>query len=445
MLREKEYIFLSLMIPQEIADEVKQYSSNNMADAANALEHNLMEGFAANLPTPPKVINVLPIGSYPQYYRKAIVKKSTFQLCGRSDHENLGFCNIKFIRNFFIERAVYKSLKTYCKAKAGEVVLCIYSASAEFLAAAEKLKKKYPNVIVCDIIADLPGMTNLSSKKSALLQWFIDYKARKSLNHLECADCFVLLTKQMADHEGTRLCLELLQQIHDFSQCDLVGHGDTAVTTVCIQNRFHAIEFAVLLLAFQQVEHSFYKIVDVQQLQLGATVVDSKGLVIGDCPAEGANGAIVLGAAVSHQVDKTVDGNLCAGFLSILEEQLLARLFAPTILAVAETTSQGGLNGGGQHDGCLVVVLFQAVQQIRCKAEVSLHEVFRVLRAIHACQIEHEVRLTAVLVQLRRGGIQIVLVDFFNVQCRAGFVLAVPNVFQVITQGGSHHSLSTCD
>ena len=56
-------------------------------------------------------------------------------------------------------------------------------------------------------------------------------------------------------------------------------------------------------------------------------------------------------------------------------------------------------------------------------------------RAIHACQIEHEVRLTAVLVQLRRGGIQIVLVDFFNVQCRAGFVLAVPNVFQVITQG----------
>ena len=58
MLREKEYIFLSLMIPREMADEVKQNSSNNMADAANALEHNLMEGFTANLPTPPKVIQV---------------------------------------------------------------------------------------------------------------------------------------------------------------------------------------------------------------------------------------------------------------------------------------------------------------------------------------------------------------------------------------------------
>ena len=90
-------------------------------------------------------------------------------------------------------------------------------------------------------------------------------------------------------------------------------------------------------------------------------------------------------------------------------------------------------------------MLFQAVQQIRCKAEVSLHEVFRVLRAIHACQIEYEVCFLAVLVQLRRGGIQIILVDFFNIQCRASLVLPIPDVFQVVAQGGSYHALGTCD
>ena len=126
--------------------------------------------------------------------------------------------------------------------------------------------------------------------------------------------------RHLGHHERSRLCLELLQQVHDLAQCDLVCHRNAAVATVCFQNSLYPVKFTVLLLAFQQVEHSFYKIVDVQQLQLGATVVDSKGLVIGDCPAEGADGAIVLGAAVSHQVDKTVDGNLCAGFLSILEE-----------------------------------------------------------------------------------------------------------------------------
>ena len=201
----------------------------------------------------------------------------------------------------------------------------------------------------------------------------------------------------------------------------------------------------MLLLAFQQVKHPFYQVVDVQQLQLGAAVVDGEGLIIGNCPAEGADSTIVLGAAVSHQVHKAIDRHLCPGLLSILEEQLLASLFATTVLAVAEAACQGGLNGRRQHDGCLVVVLFQAVQQIRCKAEVSLHEVFRVLRAIHACQIEYEVCFLAVLVQLRRGGIQIILVDFFNIQCRASLVLPIPDVFQVVAQGGSHHALGTCD
>lgn len=69
-----------------------------------------------------------------------------------------------------------------------------------FLSAVEKLKDKFPNIIVCDIIADLPGMTNLSSNKSVLLQWYIDYQAKNALNKLKCVDCFVLLTKQMASY-----------------------------------------------------------------------------------------------------------------------------------------------------------------------------------------------------------------------------------------------------
>ena len=200
MSKDREYVFLSLMIPKELSNDVKQNSSNNMADAANALEHNLMQGLAENLSVPPKIINVLPIGSYPQYYSELFVKKSKFKLCNRDNHENIGFCNIKFVRNYFIEKAVYDSLEAYCKKKSGNIVICIYSASLCFLSAVEKLKDKFPNIIVCDIIADLPGMTNLSSNKSVLLQWYIDYQAKKALNKLKCVDCFVLLTKQMASY-----------------------------------------------------------------------------------------------------------------------------------------------------------------------------------------------------------------------------------------------------
>ncbi len=101
--------------------------------------------------------------------------------------------------------------------------------------------------------------------------------------------------RHLRHQERSRLCLELLQQIHNFPQRNLVGHGNAAVATVCFQNSLHTVKFTVLLLAFQQVKHSLYQIVDVQQFQLGTAVVDSEGLVIGDRPAEGADGTIVLG------------------------------------------------------------------------------------------------------------------------------------------------------
>lgn len=261
MNKEREYVFLSLMIPQQLAGEVKENSTNTMADAANALEHNLMQGFAANLPIPPKVVNVLPIGSYPQYYKKPFVKKSFFSLCGRNDHVNLGFCNIKLIRNFFIEKAVDHYLNDYCKKKNGRVVLCIYSASAEFLSVAQKLKKKYPNIVICDIIADIPGMTNLSAKKSALLRWFIDYKAKKSMRGLESMDCFVLLTKQMAEYLHIRkpYCVVegIATETKELSQTKPDGKK-TILYTGTLHQKFGVMN---LVKAFQQIDDPDYRLV----------------------------------------------------------------------------------------------------------------------------------------------------------------------------------------
>ena len=153
--------------------------------------------------------------------------------------------------------------------------------------------------------------------------------------------------RHFGHHEGRGLRLELLQQIHDFAQRDLVGHRNTTIAAIFFQDSLHTVKLTVLFFAFQQVKHPFYKIVDVQQLQLGAAVVDGEGLIIGNCPAEGADSTVVLGAAVSHQVHKTVNRNLCSGLLSILEEQFLASLLAASILAVAEAACQRRLNGGG--------------------------------------------------------------------------------------------------
>lgn len=261
MKNEREYVFLSLMIPQQLSREVKENSINTMVDAANTLEYNLMQGFTANLPNPPKVINILPIGSFPQYYKKPFIKKSTFSLCGRNDHINLGFCNIKFVRNYFIEKAVYRYLNNYCKKKSGEIVLCIYSASAEFLGVAEKLKKRYSNLVICDIIADLPRMTNLSSKKSKLLQWYIDYKAKKSMRSLVGIDCFALLTKQMADYLHIEKPFCVVEGIADMTKelCRTeLNNKKIILYTGTLHKRFGVLN---LLKAFQQIGDPNYRLV----------------------------------------------------------------------------------------------------------------------------------------------------------------------------------------
>ena len=250
--------------------------------------------------------------------------------------------------------------------------------------------------------------------------------------------------RHLGHHKRGRLCLELLQQIHNLAECDLMRDGHAAVAAVCFQNGFHAVKFTVLLPALEQIEHTLDEVVDVEQLKLGRAVVDGKRLIVGDRPAECADGAVVLGAAVPHQIRKAVNRDLGTRFIGIVKEQLLARLFAAAVLAVAEAARERGLNGGRQHYRRLIAVLFQAIEQRRRKAEVALHKIVGIFGAVDARKVEHKVRLSAISVQLVRGRIDVVLVNLVDLDVRAGSVLAVADIFQVVAQGGSHHALCAC-
>lgn len=197
-----DVVFLTMMIPDALKEKVAQKSSHNMQDAADALEKHIYEGLSENLHTEPHVVNILPIDSFPQYYKDAIIKQQLFELGEKQDHVNLGFCNVKLIRNSFIEQSICENLLNYYKKKESKEkkILIVYSATASFLRAVKKIKDAFPDIIVCDIIADLPAMTNLSNKRSMLLRAFIERSARQSEEALACVDCFVLLTKQMANY-----------------------------------------------------------------------------------------------------------------------------------------------------------------------------------------------------------------------------------------------------
>lgn len=194
------YAFVSMLIPENMSSKLYNISKRNMQDAANALQWHIYNGLSQNLNEKISMINTLPVGSFPQYCKDAFVRRSTFDTPYGNGHINVGFCNIKLVRKFAQSVSVYRELVRWAKQTKGPKTVFVYTASAVFLKAVYKLKKRFSDVVICDIIADLPGMTSLSSKKS-IFQIVMEQKMKQSSHrYLDSVDYFVLLTKQMAKY-----------------------------------------------------------------------------------------------------------------------------------------------------------------------------------------------------------------------------------------------------
>ena len=176
-----------------------------------------------------------------------------------------------------------------------------------------------------------------------------------------------------------------------------------------------AVELAMVLLALEGGKHLVHQVIDIEQLQLYAGVVDGVGQVARKGVAEGGHGTVVVGTApFTKEVRKTVNKHSCTCLFAVLQEQIFACFLASAILAIAKAAGEGGLLAAGEHYGTGVVVLLQGIEQGAGKAKVALHKLFLILRTVHAGQVEHEVGLLAPFVQLFGGGVQVVLKDSVN-------------------------------
>jgi len=191
-----KYAMASVLIPDEYREAFYKNTKNTMQDAASALQWNIYRGLCENLNEDMPLFNLLPCDSFPQYYKYPFVKGFSFDKKG----QNLGFCNIKLIRGYFRTVALKKALREWCRAEKEEKTLFLYTVSQPLMAAVSEVKKEYPDLRVCAIVADLPDMASLSSKKSALLKMVSAGRAKSAYSLLSAVDAFVLLTKHMAEY-----------------------------------------------------------------------------------------------------------------------------------------------------------------------------------------------------------------------------------------------------
>lgn len=239
--------------------------------------------------------------------------------------------------------------------------------------------------------------------------------------------------------EGLAAVSEAVEQVDDLAQGLHVGPGDVAEPVALDALQPHVA--AAMLLAEQGAQHLADQVVDVEELQLHAGVVDGVGAAVGDGVAEGGHGGVVARAApLAVEVGEAVDEHRRPRALRVLAEQALPRQLRLAVDRALEAARQARLRGAGEHDGAFVPMALERVEQRGGEPEVALHELGLVLWAVDAGQVEDEVGAGAVVLQLGGRRVDVVLHD---VEGKEGLVfgaavLAVADVLQRAAEVPAH-------
>ena len=88
-------------------------------------------------------------------------------------------------------------------------------------------------------------------------------------------------------------------------------------------------------------------------------------------------------------------------------------------------------------------MLLEGVKKGAGKAEVALHEFFRIFRAVDACQIEDEIALGAPLLELLRSAVKVILEDLIYCEISIALGLAGPDVTKLGSKVLSYETLGS--
>lgn len=196
-MSQQKILFLSRLIPPCMAEEVTEKQNRTMQSAAISFQENLISGIEINTGKALSLFNLLPINSYPRFYRDASVKGFEYTHAESAHDYNVGFCNVQYIKHALLSSSLKKQFKKYWKQNRPDTVIC-YTPHMSFLKALKWIKKKHPEVKSCVIIPDMPEFNDMSSHQSLIRRCFYRHTSKKTRKYIQYADSFVYLTEQSA-------------------------------------------------------------------------------------------------------------------------------------------------------------------------------------------------------------------------------------------------------
>lgn len=191
------------LIPKEIHEQVVGDTKRYFQNAADLLQWNIVDGIEAAAPPDLNVsiINSMYISGYPGDYATPIIKTGRFSHAPGADDINVGFLNLKGVKELSRGLGLHKYLRKICKE--GDHTVLFYAMTTPFMSAAKYIKKHNPAVRVCAVVPDLPQYMHLGTGNSGGLRGLLrNMRQRSVYGNIGYVDRFVLISGCMAQALG---------------------------------------------------------------------------------------------------------------------------------------------------------------------------------------------------------------------------------------------------
>lgn len=189
-------LFLGTFYDKKTETELLHDSRVGVPNACNILQWNLIKGLETNLKVNIAKVTSKPLGNFPIKSRKLFVGPLVYKT--KKKYCEMGYINFFIVKHFFKYRISYYILKKWLSHYCGSATIIVYDIYLPYLKSVYKLKKHFPNLVVCVIVTDLPGEYGAQVVNGRIFKFLLRYRVDKQLELLKTMDYFVLTTNQMA-------------------------------------------------------------------------------------------------------------------------------------------------------------------------------------------------------------------------------------------------------
>ena len=199
-----KYIFLTGLYPKEYEFFFKDNArSGSIQNAPNVFQWNVVDGLIAN----GAIFWVLSapfISTYPKGYKRVSIPSFPIVYNQKVIGETVSFCDLIGLKESSICHSVEKGILSWIKNSAiqatDKFAIITYTPLSFFLNAVKRIKKKYPQAIVCSIVTDLiEDAHNFKVNQNVLKRIQIAIEKKKEHQNFQIIDKFVLLSKTMGE------------------------------------------------------------------------------------------------------------------------------------------------------------------------------------------------------------------------------------------------------